>query len=101
MIMQHDKYMVLRLRNIIAWVNKIVMNIMTRNKQICRQIHCVGALSNYSDRKVSNSSFLLLIKLYNYLSFDLRIRNLRLKIILKVDMATIFDKFMIIVHNYL
>ena len=45
MIMQHDKYMVLRLRNIIAWVNKIVMNIMTRNKQICRQIHCVGALS--------------------------------------------------------
>ena len=45
MIMQHDKYMVLRLRNIIAWVNKIVMNIMTRNKQICRQSHCFGALS--------------------------------------------------------
>ena len=36
-----------------------------------------------------------------YLSFDLRIRNLRLKVILKVDMATIFDKLMIIVHTYL
>jgi len=36
-----------------------------------------------------------------YLSFDLRIRHLRLKVILKVDMATIFDKLMIIVHNHL
>ena len=64
MIMQHDKYMVLRLRNIIAWVNKIVMNIMTRNKQICRQIHCFGARNRQNKRnktirreKVSNLSF--------------------------------------------
>ena len=62
MIMQHDKYMVLRLRNIIAWVNKVVMNIMTRNKQICRQIHCVGALSNYSDRKSFEFKFFTLNK---------------------------------------
>ena len=59
MIMQHDKYMVLRLRNIIAWVNKIVMNIMTRNKQICRQIHCVGALSKqFGEKKFQIQVFL-------------------------------------------
>ena len=63
MIMQHDKYMVLRLRNIIAWVNKIVMNIMTRNKQICRQIHCVGALSKqFGEKKFQIHVFCKVIK---------------------------------------
>ena len=61
--MQHDKYMVLRLRNIIAWVNKIVMNIMTRNKQICRQIHCVGALSKqFGEKKFQIQVFCKVIK---------------------------------------